>query len=107
MEKTPNHRAGGGRGHRVSGRERRISSGRRSTGCATCNEAVDVVKRAACPSCDVIVLEMHDREVAERAKALGVRSVPAVVIDGKLAACCTDRGINEQVLRAAGLATPL
>ena len=26
-----NHRAGGGRGHRVSGRERRISSGRRST----------------------------------------------------------------------------
>src|SRR5262249_28105200 len=32
--------------------------------------------------------------------------VPAVVIDGKLAACCTDRGINEQVLRAAGLATP-
>src|SRR2546429_9338010 len=70
-------------------------------------EAVYTVEAAACPSCDVIVLDMHDSEVAKRAKTLGVRSVPAVVIDGKLAACCTDRGINEQVLRAAGLGTPL
>jgi hypothetical protein len=29
--------------------------------------------------------------------------VPAVAIDGKLAECCTGRGINVQVLRAAGL----
>jgi glutaredoxin 3 len=43
----------------------------------------------------------------KRAKALGARSVPAVAIDGKLAECCTSRGINEQVLRAAGLGTPL
>src|SRR5438034_10708917 len=78
-----------------------------SAGCPACKEAVDTVKAAACPSCDVIVLDMHDSEVAKRAKTLGVRSVPAVVIDGKLAACCTDRGINEQVLRAAGLGTPL
>jgi glutaredoxin len=53
------------------------------------------------------VLDMHDIEVAKRAKALGVRSVPAVAIDGKLAACCTDRGVNEQTLRAAGLGRPL
>jgi len=78
-----------------------------SAGCATCNEAVEIVKRAACPSCDVVVLDMHDREVARRAKALGVRSVPAVAIDGKLAECCTGGGIDEQVLRAAGLGTPL
>jgi glutaredoxin len=78
-----------------------------SAGCATCNEAVEIVKREACPSCDVIVLDMHDSQVAKRAKALGIRSVPAVAIDGKLAACCTDRGINEQTLRAAGLGRPL
>jgi len=78
-----------------------------SAGCATCQEAVEIVKREACPSCDVIVLDMHDSEVAKRAKALGIRSVPAVAIDGKLAACCTDRGINEQTLRAAGLGRPL
>ena len=78
-----------------------------SAGCATCNEAVEIVKREACPSCDVIVLDMHDSQVAKRAKALGIRSVPAVAIDGKLAACCADRGINEQTLRAAGLGRPL
>ena len=78
-----------------------------SAGCATCHEAIETIKRAACRSCDVVVLDVHDVEVAKRAKALGVRSVPAVAIDGKLAECCTSRGINEQVLRAAGLGTPL
>ena len=33
--------------------------------------------------------------------------VPAVAIDGKWAECCTGRGINVQVLRAAGLGAPL
>jgi hypothetical protein len=33
--------------------------------------------------------------------------VPAVAIDGKLAECCTGRGINVQVLRAAGLGAPV
>jgi hypothetical protein len=68
---------------------------------------VETVKRAACSSCEVIVLDMNDSGVAKRAKALGVRSVPAVAIDGKLAECCTGRGINVQVLRAAGLGVPL
>jgi predicted DsbA family dithiol-disulfide isomerase len=46
---------------------------------------------------------MNRAEVALRAKALGVRSVPAVVIDGKLAACCQGQGPDEATLRAAGL----
>jgi len=50
---------------------------------------------------------MHDNEVAKRAKALGVRSVPAVAIDGKLAECCTGRGVDMRILRAAGLGRPL
>jgi len=78
-----------------------------SAGCPTCKEAVETVKRAACSSCEVIVLDMNDSAVAQRAKALGIRSVPAVAIDGKLAECCTGGGINMQVLRAAGLGMPL
>jgi hypothetical protein len=35
------------------------------------------------------------------------RSVPAVVIDGKLADCCTGRGPDEATLRAAGLGQPI
>ncbi len=36
-------------------------------------------------------------------RAMGVRSVPAVAIDGTLATCCAGRGPDEQSLRAAGL----
>jgi hypothetical protein len=74
-----------------------------SAGCAACQETIAMVKNAACPSCDVTVLDMHDAKVASRAKSLGIRSVPAVVIDGKLADCCTGRGPDETTLRAAGL----
>jgi hypothetical protein len=54
-----------------------------------------------------IIVDPNQASDLKRAKALGVRSVPAVAIDGKLAECCTGRGINVQVLRAAGLGTPL
>jgi glutaredoxin len=74
-----------------------------SAGCPACEDTVELVKGIACPSCHVSVLDMHDAEVARRAKDLGIRSVPAVVIDGKLADCCTGRGVDETTLRAAGV----
>ena len=74
-----------------------------SAGCGVCQDVIDQVKAAACPSCDVRVVLMTDTREAARAKALGVRSLPAVVIDGKLASCCSDRGIDLDVLRSAGL----
>ncbi len=78
-----------------------------SADCPTCREAVEQVKKLACPSCDVTVLDMNDPATAARAKTLGVHSVPAVAIDGKLAGCCEKRGLDEQALRAAGLGSPL
>ena len=74
-----------------------------SAGCPACRETIDVVNRAACPSCEIRVLDMNDAAVARRAKTLGIRSVPAVVIDGKLADCCAGRGPDEETLRNAGL----
>lgn len=74
-----------------------------SAGCATCNETIELIKEAACSSCEVIVLDMKSIEVAKRAKGLGIRSIPAVVIDGKLAGCCAGRGVDETVLKLAGL----
>lgn len=74
-----------------------------SAGCPACQETVALVNSIACPSCEVSVLDMHDPKAASRAKGLGIRSVPAVVIDGKLADCCTSRGPDEATLRAAGL----
>ena len=78
-----------------------------SAGCPACEEAVQLVNRVACPSCDVSVLDMRDAEVAARAKKLGIRSVPALLIDGELADCCAGRGPDEATLRAAGLGQPL
>jgi glutaredoxin len=76
-------------------------------GCAVCDETVAMVRRIACSSCEVEVLDMRDPAVAARAKSLGVRTVPAIVIDGRLAACCTGAGPAEATLRAAGVGTPL
>jgi glutaredoxin 3 len=74
-----------------------------SAGCPACEETIQLVNQVACPSCEVSVLDMKQPAVAKRAKRLGVRSVPAVAIDGKLADCCAGRGPQEAVLRAAGL----
>ncbi len=74
-----------------------------SAGCPACEDTIAAVRKAACPSCDVVVLDMKTIEVAKRAKALGIRSVPAVVIEGMVSSCCTERGVDLNVLRAAGL----
>jgi len=78
-----------------------------SAGCAVCAATVERIREAACPSCEIVVLDMNDGAVAERAAALGVASVPAVAIDGKLAACCATGGPDLAVLTAAGLGQPL
>ena len=78
-----------------------------SAGCPVCDETIAQVKAESCASCDVQVLDMRDPETAARAKDLGIRSVPAVVIDGKLAGCCAGRGVDLVVLRKAGLGQPL
>jgi len=78
-----------------------------SAGCPVCQDTIDLVNRIACASCEISVLNMNDKEVATRAASLGIRSVPAVAINGKLAECCVGRGVDETVLRAAGIGQPL
>lgn len=78
-----------------------------SAGCPACDEAVQTVRRIACVSCETEVLDMHKPEVAARAKQLGISRIPAIVIDGKLTECCTAGGVDEQMLRAAGVGQPL
>lgn len=78
-----------------------------SAGCPVCQQAVELVQRIACRTCEVSVLDMHDPNIARRASSLGIQSVPAIVIDGKLADCCQGRGPDEATLRAAGLGQPI
>lgn len=77
-----------------------------SAGCPACQETIDLVKSLACDSCEVTVVDVHDSNIAARAKNMNIQSVPAVVIDGKVADCCASRGPDETTLRTAGLGKP-
>jgi glutaredoxin 3 len=78
-----------------------------SAGCPCCADAVKTVEEIACPSCEIEVLDMHEASAAKKAAEYGVKSVPAVAVDGKLAGCCVNRGIDENALRAAGIGVPV
>ena len=78
-----------------------------SAGCPACEETIELVNRLTCPSCEVSVLDMTDPETTKRANRLGLRSVPAVAIDGTLASCCAGAGPDQSTLQGAGLGQPL
>ena len=42
-----------------------------------------------------------------RAKELGVKFVPAVVINNVLTDCCQGKGFDEEILKAGGIGIPL
>ncbi len=71
-----------------------------SAGCSACKDTIEMVRRLAGKH-EVVVHDMNKAEVATKAKGYGIRSVPAVVIDGKLASCCAGRGPEEHVLKSA------
>jgi len=72
-----------------------------SAGCKICKDTIEAVRRLAGSEHEVVVHDMHQSEVASRAAQQGVRSLPAVMIDGKLAGCCSGRGVEEHILREA------
>ncbi len=47
-----------------------------SAGCATCKETIELVKRIAGSSHEVVIHDMHQSETASKAKNYGVRSAP-------------------------------
>lgn len=78
-----------------------------TAGCYLCEQAVQQVKEQACPNCEVKVYDLNKKcetgECEEKAKQYGIETVPAVAINGQLADCCSNRGINLEVLKSAGL----
>ena len=69
-----------------------------------CSEKlITTIRAAACPSCEVRVLDVTAAEIAGRVKQLGVVSVPAVAINDVLVCCPCECGPDLAKLRAAGL----
>jgi glutaredoxin 3 len=76
-----------------------------SGGCALCQEVIDVVRREAGSSFEVIVRNMMDARSLGRAEELGIRSVPAVLINGKLASNAGG-GVDIEALKSELVRTP-
>lgn len=78
-----------------------------TAGCSVCEGTVQLVKDLACSNCKVVVYDLNKKcdtnECEAKAKAYGVKSIPAVAINGKLVECCSNGGINIDALKAAGL----
>ncbi len=73
-------------------------------------EVLKMAKELACPSCDVHVHDLNKGcetdECRIEAEKYGIKTVPTVVIDGKVCSCCENQGANREDLKAAGIGTP-
>ena len=78
-----------------------------TAGCPLCDDVVELVQELVCDSCEVQTVSLQDDAGRRRADEVGMQSVPAVVINGALAACCEGRGVDESALRAVGIGDPL
>ncbi len=70
-----------------------------STGCPLCKDAIALVERLRGDSDHLVVHDMASPQVVSEAYRLGIRSVPAILIDGRIVSSAG--GIDEARLRAA------
>lgn len=78
-----------------------------TAGCPVCEPVVELVKKTACSSCEVVIYDLNEgcatNECRTKAKKYGITRVPSVVVDGKLLDCCRTGTVSEKELRAAGV----
>ena len=78
-----------------------------TAGCPVCEPTVELVKKVACDSCEVVVYDLNKgcstNECRDKAEKYGILRLPAIAVDGKLLECCKNGGVSEKVLRDAGV----
>lgn len=78
-----------------------------SAGCQTCRRTIDQLREQIDPRHEIVIHDMQGDDAAvTKAEAFGIRTVPAVIVDGHLLACCKNTGPTLRELHAAGLAKP-
>jgi glutaredoxin len=53
--------------------------------CPICKEAIEMIKREACSECEIIEQRCIGNECCESAKGYGIKAVPTIVVNGKVA----------------------
>lgn len=81
-----------------------------TSGCPVCEPVIDLVKKVACSSCDVVIYDLNKgcdtNECRDKARQYRIQKVPAVVVDGKLLDCCKTGPVTEAALRSVGVGRP-
>lgn len=78
-----------------------------TAGCSVCTPIVDLIKNNASDSCDIIIYNLveqcESKECLSKAVEYGIKSIPAIAVDGKLLSCCENNGISKEELVKAGV----
>ena len=77
-----------------------------TSGCPICQPTVDLVKRLACPSCEILIYDLakdNKKEIQDKAMAYGIERIPAIAVNGKLLECCEMSSVSENILQPAGV----
>jgi glutaredoxin len=74
-----------------------------TAGCSICDEALEAVRDAVCESCDLQVHDMKTKPAQAKARQYGVKRVPAVVVNGRLADCCRQGAVDIGTLQRLGV----
>lgn len=78
-----------------------------TAGCPVCEPTVKLVEELACSNCEVTVYDLNFLGAIAAIEQYGIKSVPAVVVDGRLIACRAGGGYDREQLLAAGIGRPL
>lgn len=74
-----------------------------TAGCSACDEALETVRGVVCESCDLQVHDMKTKPAQAKARQYGIKRVPAVVVNGRLADCCLQVGVDAKTLQRLGI----
>lgn len=79
-----------------------------TAGCPLCDETVKLVRELACENCEVLLYDLRSgcttNECREKVTQYGINRVPAVVVNGQLAGCCSNQQpVSREALVAAGI----
>lgn len=70
-------------------------------GCSICQEVIHQVIKIAGSCSEISISNINDKIVAEKVEELGIKSIPAVFVDGELVNCCFNGVFKEELFRPA------
>jgi hypothetical protein len=78
-----------------------------TSGCPVCSPVVEMVQSLACNDCEVTVYDVAEqcdsKECSTKVNEYGIKTLPAVAVDGALLSCCQGEGITREALEGAGI----